>query len=247
MPTASPFLVEFVRPPTGGRGGSKVMNSGAAKTPRAPGRFRWRWLVAVGSGAVLLLFILGFLCAPFLGSSLVYQSPLPEHVDAAVVLSGSIPDRAMQAVDLVRLGIAGSVLIVNDPLDDTSLELRKLGVPVYTHSELNRFILLKMDVPEERIQVLPQQSASTWEDALALRGFLETNPLSSVAVVTCRYHTYRSWLNFRRALEGLPVELYVVPASLCSFEDQVWWRSRRSTWRVLQEWLKLGGYLIGYR
>ena len=191
--------------------------------------------------------MLGSLSLPFLGSSLVLKSSLPERIDAAVVLSGSIPDRALHAADLFLSGIAESVLITNDPIDESLLELRGMGVPAFSNSELNRLILLKKDVPEERIQVFSQVSKSTWEDALALRTYLEAKPLNSVAVVTCRYHTYRSWLNFKRALKGLPVKLYVVPASQCLFQEQVWWRSRVSSWRVLQEWIKIGGHILGYR
>jgi len=224
-----------------------VNDAGTVRKAKIPGSIRLRWRVAVAALAIMLLCILGSLWLPLVGSSLVFESSLPEQVDAAVILSGSIPDRALEAADLVRSGIAKSVLIVNDPIQESLLELRRLGVPVYTQSELNRFILLRRDVPKEQIQILPQLSGSTWEDAVALRSYLEAKPLDSVAVVTCRYHTYRSWLNFKRALDGLAVDLYIVPASQCLFDEQEWWRSRVSSWRVLQEWLKLGGYFLGYR
>ena len=150
-------------------------------------RLRRPWILLLVGISICIVGGLRF-GGQLLGTILTLDTPQLKHVDAAVVLPGSIPDRALQAFDMIQDGMADSVLLINDGILEGLQELRGIGVPVYSHAELNRFILLRLHVPEDRIRVLPHQSRSTWEDALALKEFLRTNPLQSVAIVTCKYH-----------------------------------------------------------
>lgn len=207
-------------------------------------RTRLLWLLLLG--ALTLAFAL-MLTVRFAGQVLVVETPPLNHVDAVLVLAGAVPDRALEASRLVQAGVTSLVLLGNDPLSPEAIRLQQAGLPIYSHGQMNQKILVRQEVPEQEIHLLSRYSNSTWEDAMALREYIQKHPLRSVAIVTCRYHTLRSRLNFQRALKGLDTRVFVMPAADCSFNALTWWRSRSDAWHVVQEWLKLVAYFLGFR
>ena len=67
-----------------------------------------RWLALVG--ILIALAAAGALVFLTIGQWLVVQDPLV-HADVIVILSGHIPDRALEAARLYRAGYAGQVWI----------------------------------------------------------------------------------------------------------------------------------------
>lgn len=181
-----------------------------------------------------------------LGQILVYEDRSFEQADLAVVPPGSVPDRAPAAADLFQKSRVKKVVLTRDPESPEVKQLAELGISFPDHLAVNRMVLLKKDVPPDRILELPGESTSTWEDAGLLRDYLESESLHSVVIVTCRYHSRRAYLNYRKALQGLNIEVFSVPSRYCRFEPESWWKDRDAIVMTYVELAKLGAFYLGW-
>ncbi len=207
-----------------------------------------KWVV----GAVILAAAVGLAWATHeaflrsIGHLLVYETPGLEKVDALVVLPGSVPDRALGAYDLLACSRAESVFLVADQPRDTSGVLDQLGVHIPTDSEINREVLVRKGISEERIIMVPGASDSSRGDAEWLKSFLSRRPVRSIALVTCKYHSYRAYLLFKREFEKQNVAVYSAPSRHCSYDPDRWWTSRNDVKTVYYELAKLIAFRLGY-
>lgn len=203
-------------------------------------------LLVIGAGALILA---GWaLHRPLLvqiGELLVFEKSEFDRVDAVIVLPGSAPDRVLGALELVKHSRASTVLLGRARPGLNHLRLKELGIDRMLDYEVNREVLLRKGVAEDRIKLLPQESGSTREDALALRRYLEQSRIGSVAIVTCKYHSYRAYLNFRRRLQGTGVSVYSFPSPHCPYNPQNWWTDRDQVKTVYVELTKLIAYGLG--
>lgn len=187
---------------------------------------KWKiWLPA----AVILLsvpILLHPFLLPALGGIVFYDKSDFERVDTVVILGGSVPDRALAARDLLLSSRAGTALLSREVLSPQERSLRRLGIRLPSKDEINREILIRAGVQPERIDYLPGAADSTREEAEAFKRYLADHPVKSVALVTCRNHSYRAYLNFKKALEGTGVSVYVVPSSYCDWDPGAWWKDR---------------------
>ena len=214
--------------------------------PRRRRAAGWIALAAVLIGLVLLLlFHVSILSW---AGHLVYYEDLPgEPVDLVIVLSGNIPDRALEAADLMMEGGARQALLTRGSRSATYVELEKLGIHYPENYEINREVLLARGVEEGRLRILPEAVSSTWEEAAAFRESLAEHPVQSVVISTCRFHSYRAWLNFTRALEGTGVRVYVAPSRYCDFHPDSWWMDRDQTKELYMELASLTAFFLGWR
>ncbi len=199
---------------------------------------------ALALGLLLWLLHRPLLCQ--VGEILVFESPEFEQADAVVVLPGSVPDRALGALDLLRESRAPLVLLGRDRATGDLALLDELGIERPRDFELNREILLRLGISPDAIRLLPANSSSTAEDAESLRRYLEQSGVRSVALVTCKYHSYRAYLNFRERLQGTGVTVYSAPSSHCRFDPRRWWRDRNQAKTVYLEMGKLLAYWLGF-
>ena len=123
-----------------------------------------------------------------LGHLIVFEKADFEKVDAVVVLAGNIPDRGLQAADLLLQSRADLALLSHAKLSRQKKMLWELGIFWPQAGEINRLILLKSGVEPDRIRDLPGRVDSTWDEAQSLRAYLQEHPLKSIAIVTCKYH-----------------------------------------------------------
>ena len=89
-----------------------------------------------------------------LGNLVVYKSDDFDHADAAVVLCGAIPGRALQAADLLLESKVDRAILTREQKPRPYERLDELGVDYSEHHEINQAVLLKLGVEAGRINIL---------------------------------------------------------------------------------------------
>src|SRR5579863_2679397 len=115
-----------------------------------------RWLIPGGifiglAGAAATLFLT-------IGNWLVVEDPLV-HADVIVILSGRLPERAVEAAQVYKAGYADQVWISPpiSPVDDLkAMKISYLGEDFY-----NEKVLIAKGVPPDAIRVLEHPDANT--------------------------------------------------------------------------------------
>ncbi len=190
------------------------------------------------------LALLGLLAAIFhetaltaVGSYLV-TADRPQAVDVIHVLSG--PDQnTAYAIQLYRQGYADYLFFSGGWCE---------GHQVF-HGEWGRANALAAGVPAERIGIDDSPMISTYEEAEALKRWIDGAgiPVQAVMVVSDPYHMRRARWTFRQVL-GEEVRLVMAPVA---FEQsgyrRRWWTDRASAVAVGKEYGKLVFYLVRYK
>lgn len=202
---------------------------------------RRRTLLAAGL-ALLLAAVAALPLLRLAGRTLVEDDP-PRRADAIVVLTGSYPDRILEAVALYQEGWAPRILLCREPENAGFRRLRERGVRVPRVFELNRMVAEQLGVPPEAITVLERPAGSTYSEAEVVLAEMLARGWTSMLLVTSKYHTTRAGLIYRH-LAGGRVEIIVRPARDDDFQPDAWWRHRPSTRRVVMEYQKLLTFLL---
>ena len=207
---------------------------------RKPARSRWilGLFVATLTMLVCLLRWGGYL--------LIASDATPVHVDAAVVLQGSISGERVRTAGAMRLlqqGIPGRVLL-SVPQES------HWGVPIpplarrYVERNYGSDLAARVDFCETGADV-----NSTEEEARALGRCIREHGWQSIAVVTSNYHTRRAGIIWRMTTKkyesSVRLSIYGVPDP--EFQPQGWWRRRvyAKTW--FMECSKLAWTLVTER
>jgi len=156
---------------------------------------------------------------------------LHQPVDCVFILGGDADTRPFAAAALIRSGWARQALIAPGPV--TAYER--------SHQELLREVLLRRGIDGEAIRELPDRVASTRDEALALRQFLQRHPDHSVAVVTSDYHTRRARAIFQRELAGRATRIHFVSAPTERFKATNWWHYEQGWKMYIAEYVKMIG------
>ncbi len=179
--------------------------------------------------ALVFLLVLairpGLILTP-LADLFVMDRPNSGTVDAVAVLSGGTPDRVLQARDMIRTGRAKVAVLFTVAVHAQEQRLRELGVNLPREHEINRELLRNFGIPDDRIVVLPGAVDSTWDEARAFARFARERKIKSAVISTCVFHTRRAWLNFQKATEDYPIQLYVSPSPYCEQRRNRWWTER---------------------
>jgi uncharacterized SAM-binding protein YcdF (DUF218 family) len=191
---------------------------------------------------VLVLLALGLYAfrVPILTAAarfLIVDDP-PVAADAIVVLSGSFPDRILEAVSLYKDGYAAKILLCREPENRALDRLRARGVQVERGYELDRSVAEQLGVPAAAIQVTDRSAGSTFTEALEVLGYCRRKGYRSILLVTSKIHTHRASLIYR-FLSGGQIRIISRPAREDDFRPDAWWSNRVSTRRVLIEYEKL--------
>lgn len=197
-------------------------------------------LAVLSLGAVVVLFRQPLLEAA--GRFLILDDP-PEKSDAIVVLSGSFPDRILEAVTLYKDGFAPKLVLCLEPDNPALDRLEEIGVHVKRGSELNRDVAEKLGVPAAAIEIIDRSAPSTFSEALAALRHAREHGYASILLVTSKYHTRRAaWIY--RTLAGDEIRIISRPAREDSFDPNTWWSDRASIRRVFVEYQKLLVFLL---
>jgi uncharacterized SAM-binding protein YcdF (DUF218 family) len=126
----------------------------------------------------------------------------------------------------------------------TGLDTSPVGVrPAYLHWRAQ--VLAEQGVPLARI-IGDADSNNSWEEAVNTRRTMETNGWHRALVVSDAYHMRRlSWV-WERVFRGSGLSYSLVASSPKWWDADGWWRDERSALVVINEYLKLGYYLVKY-
>ena len=199
-----------------------------------------RWLV-LG----LILFVLvaaGTLIFFNVGQWLMVQDPLT-HSDVIVVLSGRMPERAMEAARLYHAGYADQVWI-SQP-DSPAGVLKTMNIYFLGEDFYNEKVLLAQHVPADSIRVMEHPILNTEEEVREIADGLRHGNLHHVIIVTSKPHTRRVRTIWRK-LVGSDPSLIVRYTTDDAYDGAHWWRHTHDGLDVVREILGLFNAWAGF-
>jgi uncharacterized SAM-binding protein YcdF (DUF218 family) len=198
---------------------------------------------------VFLFAFLGFIVVYYrehvlvsFGEYLVTESPL-EKADAIVVLSGSIPDRILEAVDLYKGGYASLIILTKSEKPPAYDELLRLGVKIPEGHEINKGVAMKLGIPGSAVITVDKRVNSTYAEVKALNEFLKEHNIDSIILVTSKFHTTRATKLFK-FVSGKDIKIVTRPSRYDTFNPESWWKERRDLKQVIYEYQKLAYYYV---
>ena len=197
-------------------------------TPTKTGRRR---RIVLGlAGLVLFSAVASFL---LVGRWLVVEDPL-EKAQAIVVLSGSMPLRAMEGGRLYREGYAPKVWLTRSTEPGATLEA--MQIPYVGEDSYELRVLMHQGVPADAIRVLEPPILNTADELAAVSAALEQEQGGIVIIVTSKVHTRRARILWHR-LRTRRGQAVIRAASEDPFEPGRWWRTSRDALDVVRELL----------
>jgi uncharacterized SAM-binding protein YcdF (DUF218 family) len=177
---------------------------------------------------------------------LVVREELP-RADALAVLAGSATyvERAQRAAELYREGRAARVVLTNDGLSGgySAADDRN---PLFVERAARE--LRAAGVPDEAIEVVPDNVTSTFDEAVRLRAHAEARGYGSLLVVTSAYQSRRALWTFKHVFEGSSIRVGVEPVETGRQTPRpyAWWLHPFG-WRLVPgEYVKLIYYRLHY-
>ena len=199
-----------------------------------------RWLIPGGifivlAGAAATLFLT-------IGNWLVVEDPLV-HADVIVILSGRLPERAVEAAQVYKAGYADQVWISPpiSPVDDLkAMKISYLGEDFY-----NEKVLIAKGVPPDSIRILEHADANTEEEVRQISENLRKLDFHSVIIVTSKPHTRRVRTIWRKLVGSEPRMIVRYPHDDV-YDGSHWWRHTRDGLDVVRETLGLFNAWAGF-
>ena len=201
-----------------------------------------------GTAKATVLGVLVFAgCLFNYGPSLLTSSdPLPSHVEAAVVLQGSVAAgnvRLAGAMHLVQTGVA-SRIVLSVPRETYWGEPSIPAARRYMQRTYGDAVEGRLEFCETGPEV-----NSTEEEAKEVSSCLREHGWPTVAVVTSNYHTRRAGMIWREVTRASnpAARIWMYGVKDPEFDDARWWRSRTSAkttflestkmiWNILTNW-----------
>jgi uncharacterized SAM-binding protein YcdF (DUF218 family) len=194
-----------------------------------------RFLFAIGIGALLLL-VAGIYAFFHAGLWLVREDPLQKS-QAIVVLSGGLPDRALAAAEIYRVGCAREIWLTQPLQPGASIE--DLHLPYAGEEQYSRMVLVAQGVPPANIRLLMPRILNTADELHAVAEALNQHPGASAIVVTSKAHTRRVRALWKQVSQGDHSRLLVRASTEDPFDAVHWWRSTNDALTVVREYLGL--------
>ncbi len=206
-----------------------------AAVPRRRG-----WII--GLVVALVLLAMGVWTVWHLGSWLVVQDPLaPAH--AIVVLSGRLPERALEAARIYQQNVAAQIW-VSQPVGPGE-ELSSMHISYIGEDFYNAKVLMAQGVPADAIHILEDPAANTEQEVDEIARDCRRDGAHAVIVVTSKPHTRRVRIIWQRRIGNDP-RLIVRYVSDDSFEPMHWWRTTSDALDVVREWLGIANAWVGF-
>ena len=198
-----------------------------------------RWLIPGGifiviAGAAALFFTVG--------SWLAVEDPLV-HADVIVILSGRLPERAVEAARVYQAGYADKVWI-SPPISPVD-ELKAMKISYLGEDFYNEKVLIAKGVPPDAIRILEHADANTEAEVRQIKDDLRNLDLHSVIIVTSKPHTRRVRTIWRK-LVGSEPRMIVHYAHDDTYDGAHWWRHTQDALDVVRETLGLCNAWAGF-
>jgi len=194
-----------------------------------------------GCNIVLFLLVVGaFFHA---GTWLVREDPL-QKAQVVVVLSGGLPERALAAAEVFKASGAREVWLTR-PLQPGAA-MQQLRLPYAGEEQYSRMVLIDRGVPPAAIRTLAPHIDNTADELKAVFDELNSQPETTVAVVTSKAHTRRVRAIWNVVSRGTKRgHLLVRAAPQDGFDAGHWWRSTNDALSLVREYLGLLNAWVG--
>lgn len=202
-------------------------------------------LIAGAALLLLVVFAYAFRTSILTGvADYLVVSDRLQPADIIFLLNSEVNTRPFYASDLYKQGLAPVIVIARSE-DSPTVDL---GL-VPNDTDIDVGVMEKLGVPADKIIVLPVSGGvtSTFDEATALRRYIEVNDIHTVILVTSAFHTRRAKWIFDRELSGLPLTLEMAAAPHYGFDATNWWRSESGLITLNNEYVKLVYYFFKYR
>jgi len=196
----------------------------------------------------LIYILLSYYHAPMLtglGRYLIVRHT-PQNSDLIVCLAGENVDRGLAVADAYERGLAKRIFMVREDPPDGFAMLEQRGVKYPENVDLMMMLLEGLGVPQSAFYTSDGGAASTFEEALLVRGFVDKGGYSSLIVITSPVHSRRAWLAFRKVFDDKDVRISMLPSSYSNFKPEAWWKDRKYLKEVIIEYEKLMYYAFKY-
>lgn len=194
-----------------------------------------------GLALLAVLTLLGVFAFRGAGRWLEREDPLA-RADVIFVLSGGLPQRALEGGKVYAMGYAPEVWLSRP--DGPADELAKLGIHFSNEEEYNRQVLIHEGVPESAIHVLPVPVVNTEEELQEVGSEMRRNGKKTIILVTSPQHTRRVWTIWQKVV-GSDAKAMVRAAHDDPFDPDHWWHNTRDVFSVVRETLGLVNAWIG--
>jgi uncharacterized SAM-binding protein YcdF (DUF218 family) len=198
------------------------------------------WIVYLCVLGVLL--IAGAAAFWYVGRWLVVEDPL-QPAQAIVVLSGSMPDRAIEASRIYQQKMAPQVW-VSQGLSPAA-QLARMNIAFLGEDFYSQKVLMALGVPVLAIHILEDPAANTEEEVDEIARELKRQNAHTVIVVTSKPHTRRVRYIWKRRIGGDPRIIVRYPND-DSFDAAHWWRRTQDALDVVREVLGLANAMAGF-
>ena len=154
-----------------------------------------------------------------------------------MVLSGGMPERAIEAARIYRQGVAPQVWLTHST--EPGASLREHGVNYTGEDTYDKLLLMHEGVPESAIHVLDPPIVNTADEInVARRALRKVAGKRKIIIVTSQVHTRRARTLWRRLASGDGTAI-VRGVTDDSFDSAHWWRSTTDAFSVVREVLGL--------
>lgn len=189
----------------------------------------------------IIMIVVG--CLLVWGDSLLtVTEPLPQHVDVAIALQGSVRAERVRisgGMDLLRRGVAAHALL-SVPQESFWGESLPPIARAYLQRNYGADLAARVDFCETSANV-----NSTVQEAQESLSCMRQHQWKSIVVVTSEYHTRRARLLWRRVTKSDPdIHVWIQGVADPEFEHP-WWRHRESAKIWILEFAKLIWAIFG--
>jgi uncharacterized SAM-binding protein YcdF (DUF218 family) len=199
-----------------------------------------RWLI--GGGIFIALACLAATVFFTVGRWLIVEDPL-SHADVIVVLSGHLPDRAVEAARVYQAGYADQIWI-SPPISPVN-ELKAMNISYLGEDFYNEKVLIAQGVPPDAIRILDRPDENTEAEVRQTVEELHALNYHSVIIVTSKPHTRRVRTIWRK-LVGSEPRMVVHYANDDPYDGAHWWRHTADALDVMRETLGLLNAWTGF-
>jgi uncharacterized SAM-binding protein YcdF (DUF218 family) len=189
----------------------------------------------IGLAVIGVILFFGTIAFRNLGRWLDREDPV-QKAAAIAVLSGKMPDRALEAAKLYNQGYAPQVWLSYSV--EPQATLQKYGVPYAGEETYDRLLLLHQGVPESAIRILDPPIVNTADEMRTFGRALRNESSHRIIIVTSKLHTRRTAALWRR-LASKDGEAIVRGVSDDAPNVAYWWQSTSSALDVVREVLGL--------
>jgi len=157
----------------------------------------------------------------------------PQKADVIIILAGDLGARTERGVALWHEGYAPYIIVS--------------GGNVYHNTNIGELMAehaVELGVPRQFIIVEPR-AHTTFQNAVYSKEVMQQHDFNSAIIVSSDYHMKRVRFIFRKVFTSDITQLTFCSVGDVEFSPDYWWTNNQSIMIVVNEYLRLIGYVLG--